>query len=72
MPKAAYLVSFFITTRVVVDVSNTSLEDDDDFIKVIEAARLNILKHPESYINGDNCESTDLDEESPYNPKTDD
>lgn len=72
MPKTAYIIRFHIATRVVLDVEDTTLVDEADFNKAIEAARNNILADPTSYLNGDNCEDTEEDEEVPYNPETDD
>lgn len=71
--KIAFLVTFAPTTRVVVDVENASLEQGDDFIKVVTAARQQIIKDGiAEYLNGDNINSINIDEEFPYPQEYDD
>ena len=65
MEKRAFLVSFEITTRVVVDIpkefnpNELNLIDEKDsqaFNTIIKQARNNILEVPENYIYGGNAE----------------
>lgn len=64
--KKAFLVSFAPMTRVVVDVEDETLEDLDDFHKVIIAARNHMLENIGDYLTGDTCDNIILDEECPY------
>lgn len=78
MAKKAFLVTFEVTTRVIVDVPEEFNPIDYNLIRekdaqafnaIIKQARDNILKVPEYYIYRDNAEITE-DIECPYDSNT--
>lgn len=67
MAKKAFLVSFSPMTRVVVDVEDETLEDSQEFSKVVRAARAQMMENSiADYLNGDTVDEIRLDEEFPY------
>jgi hypothetical protein len=74
MVKKAFLTTFIITTRVVVDVpedfdvNNCNLiikEHEDAWDSIVKEAKENILENPEGYLCWDNAE-VEEDTECPY------
>ena len=74
MMKKAYLVTFTITTRVVVNIpegfnpNNCNLiikEHEEAYDSIIREARENILENSDNYLFGDNAEIEE-DIECPY------
>ena len=64
--KKAFLVSFTLMTRVVVDIKE-GLLNPYDYSKIISAARENIIYNGiDDYLNGDTIDEIRLDEELPY------
>lgn len=68
MAKKTFLVTFSPMTRVVVDVTDETLEDKEDFNKVVRAAREKISLDVADYLTEDNCDEAKLDVECPYDP----
>lgn len=68
MSKVAKLVSFVITTRVIVEEDQT-LENMED--EAIEKGINNILSDPEGYLTYDCTEKIEDDYECPYDPEID-
>lgn len=68
MPKKAFLVSFMITSRVVVDVKDVN---QAEYYKVVAAAIEKIENNLGDYLHKENCEAVEEDEECPYDPNTD-
>lgn len=75
MAKKAYLATFVIMTRVVVDVpedfdvNNCNLvieEHAEAWDSIVKEARKNILENPKGYICGDNIDEIEEDKECPY------
>lgn len=69
--KKAFLVSFDVMTRVVIDVpegaSVEDIENDDKlFDQLVSQARDHVLEDPFNYLCGDNLSETQEDEECPY------
>ncbi len=64
--KIAFLVTFSPMTRVVVDVEDSSLEQGDDYLKVVRAARNQMLEDIMDYLNGETVDSIEEDTEIPY------
>ena len=66
--KTAVLVTFEVTTRVIIDVNNNTDEDftDNEFENGVVKAREHILKEPENYLYGDNVIDFVEDDECPY------
>ena len=72
--KTAFLVQFSPITRVVVDVDDSSIfpANDEDWYKVVEAAKQQILENGVGfYICSENLEDIKLDTEMPYDKETD-
>lgn len=68
MAKKAFLVTFSTMTRVIVDVADETLEDKEDFNKVVREAREKISLDVADYLTEDNCYEAKLDVECPYDP----
>lgn len=73
MAKKAFLTTFIIMTRVVVDVPEdfdayncATKEHEDAWYSIVKEARENILVNPEGYICGDNIDEIKEDKECPY------
>ena len=73
MPKKAFLTTFVVMTRVVVDVPEDfdvhnciTKEHEDAWDSIVKEARENILVNPEGYICGDNVDEIQEDKECPY------
>lgn len=70
--KKAYLATFSITTRVVVDVEENELKQrgipDSLYDKIIDEARDKILSNADSYVSYDNADIVREDLECPFNP----
>jgi hypothetical protein len=63
--KKAFLVTFSICTRVVIDHNGDESSLDND-LAMVEQARKKIMKYPEDYIGFDNIMVIDEDVECPY------
>ena len=66
--KKAKLITFSITTRVLVDADGTEEEQFDEAVKI---ARPKIVNNAKDVIMGDNVVEIDDDEECPYDPEFD-
>ena len=66
--KQAKLITFSITTRVLVDDSDT---EEKQFDEAVKSARAKILQEAPEKICGDNVVEFDDDYEMPYDPEYD-
>jgi len=66
--KKAKLITFSITTRVLVDDGES---EEKQFDEAVKSARAKIMDNAKDVIHGDNVVELDDDEEMPYDPEYD-